>query len=65
MNAIQTISKKTGVSEKTVLYGAAGLFGSFVIFGVGANIICNIIGVLYPAYCSFKAIESSEEDDDT
>jgi receptor expression-enhancing protein 5/6 len=29
------------------------------------NLLTNILGFVYPAYASFKAIETKETDDDT
>merc|ERR1712107_44070 len=32
---------------------------AFLLYGVGGQIVCTLIGFLYPAYESFKAIESN------
>ena len=35
----------------------------FLIFGVGGSIIANIVGFLYPAYESFRVMESGSSDE--
>lgn len=45
--------------------GAAGLAVLYLVFGCGAQLLCNLISVAYPAYVSVKAIETSTKVDDT
>merc|ERR1711972_938603 len=37
----------------------------WLAFGFGAQLLANIVGFVYPAYCSIRALESSVKSDDT
>lgn len=37
----------------------------FLFIGVGAGLVSHLVGFVYPAYASFKAIESPNKEDDT
>eukprot|EP00347_Sterkiella_histriomuscorum_P022244 403331166 len=64
MGLIQKISQQTGVPQQKVLqYTLVGLV-LFVVFGIGSAIITNLIGVAYPCFMSFYALESDGGDDD-
>lgn len=45
--------------------GAVFAIGLWLIFGYCAQLICNGLGFLLPAYISIHAIESTNKEDDT
>jgi len=59
------IESKTKIKKFYLAYGIAGLLALWLAFGFGAQLVCNMIGFVYPAYCSIKALESQAKDDDT
>lgn len=64
MGLIQKISATTGIPQQKVLQYVMVLLILFIVFGVGASILTNIIGVAYPVFMSFYALESDGDDDD-
>ena len=61
---MEKIAEVTGLQvEQLSKYGLyAGIF--FVMFGVGANYITCLLGVAYPVFMSFLALESEGGEDD-
>ncbi|XP_064543698.1 receptor expression-enhancing protein 5 isoform X2 [Drosophila montana] len=61
----QAVRRNVRVPVVYIGSGAAAFCALYLIFGWGAQLLCNIIGVMYPAYVSIHAIESSSKQDDT
>jgi receptor expression-enhancing protein 5/6 len=62
--AIGKLAKSLGVSPGKLAAGFLVFAFLFLVFGFGASAACNVAGVLYPTYASFKAVKSVEEKDD-
>jgi len=58
------VANKTGLKPGHIV-GASFIVGLLLIItGIASDFITAIFGFLYPAYMSFKALESAEEGDD-
>ena len=64
MDLLEQVSKATGMPIRSLMQYT--LVGSviLVMLGIGQTYIVNIIGVAYPAFMSFLALESDGLDDD-
>ncbi|XP_018565635.1 receptor expression-enhancing protein 5-like [Anoplophora glabripennis] len=59
------VEKSTGVDRIYIFLGTIAIIGVWLVFGYAAQLVCNSVGFLYPAYASIHAIESPCKDDDT
>jgi len=57
--------QKIGVDRLYVFIGGIAILGIWLVFGYAAQLVCNSVGFLYPAYVSIHAIESHDKQDDT
>ncbi|KAK6730502.1 hypothetical protein RB195_007141 [Necator americanus] len=64
-NVLASIEQKTGVRRLHIVLGVAAMQALYLVFGHFAQLVCNFMGFIYPAYVSVKAIESSTKEDDT
>ncbi|VDM42364.1 unnamed protein product [Toxocara canis] len=62
---LEQVESKTGVKRLHIVAGFVAIQMLYLIFGSAAELMCNVIGFLYPAYVSVKAIETAGKDDDT
>lgn len=64
-NVLAQVETKTGVDRLYLVGGVAALVALYLIFGHFAELLCNGVSFLYPAFVSIKAIETATKDDDT
>jgi receptor expression-enhancing protein 5/6 len=61
---VRTVESRIGLPPGIFV----GFFGVMIVFfvfnGIAADFITEVIGMVYPMFMSFKAIESKESDDD-
>lgn len=61
---LKEIEKQTKVPKAFFCGGVAAFLMLLVFLNVGGRLITNLLGFVYPAYASFKAIESNNKEDD-
>ncbi|KAG0271030.1 ER membrane protein DP1/Yop1 [Linnemannia exigua] len=54
----------TGVPKTYVALGAGSFVFLMIFFNFAGQLFSNLLGFVYPAYRSFKALESPEKEDD-
>merc|ERR1711998_461614 len=64
IEALQALQDKTGVKKLYIAAGISAFVVIFILFGFGAGLLCNFVGFVYPAYASFKSLESQNANED-
>ncbi|KAA0196539.1 Receptor expression-enhancing protein 6 [Fasciolopsis buskii] len=64
-DALTYCEKKSGLDRNVIAYGALVILFIYVLIGYGAELLVLLVGFLYPAYQSVKAIETQQKEDDT
>jgi receptor expression-enhancing protein 5/6 len=54
----------TKIPKEYIAIGGGLLFIILIFFGVGAGVLCTVVGFVYPAFKSFEAIETKQKGDD-
>jgi len=62
---IVKLEQQIGIPKTYLAASVIGIVFVLIFFNVWGSLFSNIIGWLYPAYASFKAIESAKKTDDT
>merc|ERR1712150_156948 len=62
---LKQLKKATGLQITWMLLGAAVLAVFLVYIFSGLRALATLVGVVYPAWCSLKAIKSTDKEDDT
>lgn len=61
---LNQLESASGVKKTHMVAGAAAFATLLIFFNIAGQLLTNIVGFGYPAYASFKAIESADKDDD-
>ncbi|KAI7907237.1 TB2/DP1, HVA22 family-domain-containing protein [Cokeromyces recurvatus] len=61
---VNDFERKTGVPKSYVALGTGGIVFLMIFFNLAGQLLTSAISWLYPAYASFKAIETVDKNDD-
>jgi len=61
---LNQLEKKTGVRKAYIAIALGAVLIGLMFVNVVAGLIANLVGFIYPAYASFKALETPDDRDD-
>jgi receptor expression-enhancing protein 5/6 len=61
LTALVALSDATGIDAPYIAVALIAAALAFLVFGVGGNLVTTLVGYIYPAYQSFKALDAGEE----
>lgn len=61
---LKEVADRFSVRTGHIALGTIALVFVFVLLGVGPVLFTNLLGIVYPGYMSFKAVESHDRKDD-
>lgn len=61
---LNMVEAKTGLQKRNIVLGGIGFTLIWLAIGIGSSLLCSVVCFIYPAYKSFKAVESPQGDDD-
>lgn len=64
-DGLRFVEEKSGVPRLYLIGGCVGFLALYLIVGYACSFVVSLLGFLYPAYASVKAVESKSKDDDT
>eukprot|EP01016_Furgasonia_blochmanni_P028858 TRINITY_DN3037_c0_g1_i2.p2 TRINITY_DN3037_c0_g1~~TRINITY_DN3037_c0_g1_i2.p2 ORF type:complete len:106 (-),score=12.30 TRINITY_DN3037_c0_g1_i2:239-556(-) len=56
---LTALSEKLGISVPSLIVGGVTLALFLIIFNYGVSMLTALVGFIYPAYMSFKVVEST------
>lgn len=63
VQAVRWMAEKLGVQAWVVACLGMCWIGGFLLWGFTGELVCMIVGLLYPTYGSFKALENGQHDE--
>jgi hypothetical protein len=65
MGLLDTISQATKLEKKQLVKYSFTALVLFVVFGIGQALVTTLLGVAYPVFMSFHALENNDKEPKT